>query len=89
MRVRGSRSNARGDRRLHLLLSPRLFARAADGGSSCQSDLHSWPWCGKRVKCCAIEYGWARIQYPQAPGAPKRDPQISLPTARFDLASTC
>ena len=89
MRVRGSRSNARGDRRLHLLPLPRLLAQGRGWRLVIPIQPSLVAWCGSGEMLRDRWRVGSNPQYPQAPGAPKRDPQISLPTARFDLASTC
>ena len=90
MRVRGSRSNARADRRLHLLLSPRLFARGRGWRLLMPIQPSFVAWCGKAGEMLRdrLRVG-SNHRYPQALGAAKRHPQISLPTAQFDLTSTC
>ena len=78
MRARGSRSNARGDRRLHLLLLPRLFAQGRLSRLVTPIQASFMAWCGKRVKCPSDRWRvGSNHRYPQSLGAPKRHPQIS------------
>jgi hypothetical protein len=78
MRARGSRSNARGDRRLQLVLLPRLFAqgRAWRLVTPIQASFVALRGSGEMSeRSTALLARTAR--YPQSVGGPKRHPQIS------------
>ena len=78
MKARGSRSNARGDSDLHLLLLPRLFAqgrRTAAGYANPGFIRGLVRKAGEMSERSMV--GWPSHRYPQSLGAPELHPQIS------------